>query len=199
MRLAAVIVGLCAAMTPGARAHAQLFDALAIAVCAKIPEQDARLKCFDTAAKKLTEKAAPEWTLVEDKDPITDRVLTLVVREVRDDGDRSFGLALRCFGPNYDVVIATGRYIPNKLERITVTQRVDSDETEAVLWYVGKTAFGHPTADADKLLRRLLGAQRVAFRFTLNDEQVTAVVELKGFADKTAKLRERCPGIPKEK
>lgn len=131
------LLAVCLSVTCAATAEAQ-FEALAFAVCKRIPSDADRLKCFDTIGKKSEDQASSteptpvkgKWTFRESKSPVddSDQLVAMLQGET---GEAL--LILRCWEHNSEAV-----FIPPELvisgtgNRYDLLIRINSDSPASV-------------------------------------------------------------------
>jgi hypothetical protein len=145
------IIACCAVIATITTAPAQgLFDALGLAFCHKLPQDEERLKCYDRIVGAMrepppsTDESAPAiWEVTESKSPVDD---SSQVTGALHDAKKSAGLFLRCRERQIEAGIQTTTYLGNTDSHAAtaVLSRINSGQPVKTTWQGatnGKGAF----------------------------------------------------------
>lgn len=155
MRVTALLVGFSLACPLPAAAQ---FEALKLALCKKIPADDARLKCYDAmftdepakAAEKQP-KAPAQWTIADSKSPVDDSPQVMATLE----GDTpDTMLVIRCMERKTEAAILPGSHFFAS-ERAQVLLRINDLPPATTTWSVSnnnKAVFAPAGGDFIRLL-----------------------------------------------
>lgn len=186
-----VVATACLIWQPGVAAAQP--SMLAIALCKRIADDSARLKCFDAAVEQppTPEKPGPtSWEIEESKSPIDDRPQ---ISAMLTDADRKAALVARCKEGKTDFALVTDRYLGSTNDENRVVVRVGGAPAVTESWSGSTNGRGAFSRAPIPLLRSLPDNQTMFIRiFGYRGEAGDYTFNLADVSQVRAKIEETC-------
>lgn len=199
MKSTAILIGLIVLGSSEPAAAQPTAPILKIFLCKTLTDNDARLKCYDSALSALAEaqpqKDRPEpkdgsWKITEDKSPIDDAPNIVGGLEA---SDGSAGvMALRCKEHQTDALFSFGKFLGSS-DTIRVIYRIDDNKAVNARWNAsstGKAVFVPKAASFIKSLRK--NGTLFIRAFDFQGASVDATFNLGDFDDLRSKIAILC-------
>ena len=207
MKALAVVAAVCAMSIPdGVAANEQ--DAWA--QCVGMPEDQARLACYDLAAgrQRAPEGAVGRWVVSESVNPVDDSKTVVAVLEATE-GLSKYGkpveLYARCQSNLLDVFISWGQYLgddtSHRANQKDLTMRIGDEKAFPARWGIstdGTATFATSTSKMH-FLKGLEQAHSLVVRITpYGSIPVTAIFDITHTAEALRPVMEACGYPPLE-